>query len=53
VIEINDELETTPELINRDPYGEGWIFKIEVSDLGEVDQLLDAEAYSEMTAEEH
>ena len=40
VVEINDKLEGEPELINSDPYGEGWIVKIELSDQSEVDQLL-------------
>jgi glycine cleavage system H protein len=45
VVEVNDELESTPELLNRDPYGEGWICVIETSDPSELDSLLDAEKY--------
>jgi glycine cleavage system H protein len=41
----NDALDEQPELINSDPYGEGWIIEIEVSDPAEVDALLDAGAY--------
>ncbi len=41
----NDALDATPELINSDPYGEGWILEIEPSDPAEVDGLLDAAAY--------
>ncbi len=45
VIEFNAKLEQTPEIVNEDPYGEGWIIKIEMSDLSQLDQLLTAEAY--------
>jgi glycine cleavage system H protein len=45
IIEVNGELEGTPELLNRDPYGEGWMFVIEMSDPSELDRLLDADAY--------
>lgn len=45
VIEFNSKLEQTPEIVNEDPYGEGWIIKIEMSDLTQIDQLISAEAY--------
>jgi glycine cleavage system H protein len=45
VLEFNDALETNPELINNDPYGEGWIVKVAPSNLAELNDLLDAEAY--------
>ena len=45
VIERNAQLEERPELVNEDPYGEGWIVAIELSDPGELDALLDAAAY--------
>ena len=45
VLEFNEALEDEPELINKDPYGEGWIIKMKVKDLADVDKLLDAEAY--------
>lgn len=45
VLEVNSLLEDQPELVNNDPYGEGWMIKIAVSDLAEKDNLLDAEAY--------
>lgn len=45
VLEFNDALETNPELINNDPYGEGWIIKIAPSNMAELNDLLDAEAY--------
>ncbi|MBT8040268.1 MAG: glycine cleavage system protein GcvH [Xanthomonadales bacterium] len=47
VIEANDKLEDEPELVNTDPYGEGWMFKMKLSDTSEVAGLLDAEAYEE------
>ena len=45
VLEFNEALEDEPELINKDPYGEGWIIKMKVKDLSDLDNLLDAEAY--------
>lgn len=47
VIEFNEALEDSPELVNSDPYGNGWIIKVKVSDLNE-EELLDAEAYKEL-----
>lgn len=46
---INDELETAPELVNDDPYGDGWMVEIDVEDEGEIEELLDADAYAELT----
>tara|TARA_B100001758_G_C18337336_1_gene572342 strand:- start:248 stop:625 length:378 start_codon:yes stop_codon:yes gene_type:complete len=48
VIEFNTKLEEEPELINTDPYGEGWIIKISVSDKSELDTLLDAGQYKDL-----
>jgi glycine cleavage system H protein len=48
VAAFNEELESTPELVNKDPYGEGWIIKIKISDSGQLDDLLDAAAYKEL-----
>ncbi|WP_421752080.1 glycine cleavage system protein GcvH [Croceimicrobium sp.] len=48
VIEFNEEIESSPELVNEDPYGKGWMIKIQLSDSSELDDLLDAEAYSEL-----
>jgi glycine cleavage system H protein len=45
VVELNDMLDSEPEIINKDPYGNGWIIKIKMSDTKELNQLLDAEAY--------
>lgn len=45
IIEFNKGLEANPEAVNKDPYGDGWMIKIEMSDPSEVDSLLDAAAY--------
>lgn len=45
VVAFNEDLEATPELVNTDPYGAGWMVKIEFSDASELDDLLDADAY--------
>ncbi len=45
VIEFNEELEDNPENVNTDPYGNGWMIKIKISDTSQIDNLLDAEAY--------
>ena len=48
VVEFNAELEANPEIVNKDPYGEGWIIKIKVSNPDELANLLDADAYKEL-----
>ena len=45
VLELNENIEDTPEVINKDPYGEGWIIKITIADTSQLDDLLDAAAY--------
>lgn len=50
VASINDELETEPEKLNADPYGDGWICTVTMSDAGELDTLMDAEAYQTFIA---
>ena len=45
IIEFNESLENAPESVNKDPYGAGWMVKVEISDPSEVESLLDAEAY--------
>jgi glycine cleavage system H protein len=45
IVEVNEALDTTPELVNSDPYGEGWFAVIEPSDLSELDGLADAATY--------
>jgi glycine cleavage system H protein len=47
VAAINDELKSSPELINQDPYGKGWIWKIKIGNPAELSKLLDAAAYEE------
>ncbi|MBA5629285.1 glycine cleavage system protein GcvH [Moheibacter lacus] len=49
LLEFNEDLNSEPEKINSDPYGAGWIIKIELSDASELDALLDAAAYQEIT----
>ncbi len=48
VIEINKKLADSPELINQDPFGEGWMIKVELNDPAELDELLDAAAYKSL-----
>ncbi len=48
VIAFNEELESTPEKVNKDPYGEGWIIKIKITDPSELDSMLTAEQYKEI-----
>jgi glycine cleavage system H protein len=50
VAEVNDDLRASPELLNSDPFGAGWIAKVTLSDAAEMEQLLDAAAYAELTA---
>lgn len=47
IIEINRNLEDSPELLNDDPYGDGWIYKIEIEDISVIDDLLDPDEYLE------
>ena len=48
ILTFNKKLEDDPELINTDPYGEGWVIKIAISDVSELDDLLDASTYQEL-----
>ena len=50
VSEVNPKLEDNPELVNSDPYGEGWMIKVKMTDPSEVSKLLDAEAYKALIA---
>ena len=52
VIEINEELEDAPELVNEAPYGDGWMVKIRISDLGELERLMSASEYQAMVETE-
>ena len=47
IIEVNEKLGDDPSLVNTDPYGEGWLLKIRVSDTSDLDSLMDADAYDE------
>lgn len=51
VIAINESLEDAPETVNNSPYGDGWFFKVKMTDPSELDGLLDAEGYQAITAE--
>ena len=50
VSEVNPKLEDNPELVNSDPYGEGWMIKVKMTDPSEAGKLLDAEAYKALIA---
>jgi len=48
VIEFNEGLEDEPELVNKDPYGAGWMIKVTIEDASQIDDLLDAQAYQDL-----
>ena len=50
VVEVNSDVVNKPELLNEDPYEQGWLVKVRVSDLSDVDSLLDAAAYETLTS---
>jgi glycine cleavage system H protein len=50
VVEVNETLRQSPELLNHDAFGDGWIARLDLTDSGELDNLLDAAAYAEQTA---
>jgi glycine cleavage system H protein len=52
VVEVNEDLPDSPETVNEDPYGDGWLIKIKVSDTAELDDLMDNEEYEEMVEAE-
>jgi glycine cleavage system H protein len=52
VVGVNEDLEDSPELVNSDPYGDGWLFKIKADDAEEVEGLLDADGYENSIDEE-
>ena len=52
VIQVNESLEEQPELVNEDPYGEGWMIQVELSEPAQLDRLLSAEEYAAYLAEE-
>ena len=49
IIEINEKLESEPELVNNDPYGNGWMVKIKCDDISQLNDLLDLDAYESLT----
>ncbi len=51
IIEINPELDGTPELVNSDPYGKGWMIKISIQNAAEIDEALSAEDYKELISQ--
>jgi glycine cleavage system H protein len=54
VLEINERLEEEPEIVNSEPYEDGWFFKVKLSDVTELESLLDADAYTEVCeADDH
>lgn len=50
VLELNEELESSPEIVNADPYGKGWMVKVKLSDESEANDLLSSEQYSELVS---
>jgi glycine cleavage system H protein len=52
IVEVNEVLDGAPETINSDPYGEGWIFRVSLTDAGELDGLLDASGYESVLEDE-
>ncbi|WP_423823615.1 glycine cleavage system protein GcvH [Salinisphaera sp. SPP-AMP-43] len=52
IVEINEELADSPERVNEDPFGEGWLFKMTINDTEQLSGLLDAEAYGEIVEAE-
>ncbi len=52
VLEVNEDLAESPEVVNEDPYGDGWLIKVRVSDPGDLDDLMDNDEYSQMIARE-
>jgi len=52
IIEVNSDLEDSPDRINADPYGDGWMYRMSVEDSEELENLLDADAYTESIADE-
>lgn len=48
VTEVNSKLEDSPDVVNKDPYGDGWLIKVKISDQSEADDLLDADQYKEL-----
>ena len=52
VIAVNETLEASPETLNQTPYGDGWLFRLQPTDAGAIDAMMDADAYAALVAEE-
>ena len=52
IVEVNDALSDAPEVVNEDPYGDGWMIKVKLADTSEVDGLMDADGYEAFLAED-
>lgn len=52
VIEVNEDLPESPETVNEDPYGDGWLIKVKIADMTDLEDLMDGEEYGEMLARE-
>ncbi|AJD46629.1 glycine cleavage system H protein [Isoalcanivorax pacificus W11-5] len=52
IVAVNDALEDTPELVNQDPYGDGWLFRLRINDKADLDELLSADEYREQLESE-
>jgi glycine cleavage system H protein len=52
IIKVNEKLSMQPEIINQDPYGEGWMIKVKIEDQTELDALMDSEEYEELVKKE-
>ena len=52
ILEVNEKVVGAPETVNEDPYGEGWLIRIRISDASQVDSLLDADAYKQFLADQ-
>jgi glycine cleavage system H protein len=52
VVEVNEDLAESPEAVNEDPYGDGWLIKVRMSDVSDLEDLMDNEEYEEMIARE-
>jgi glycine cleavage system H protein len=51
IIALNEKVNTTPEIVNRDPYGDGWIVQLQLADVKEVESLMDADAYKKLVGQ--
>ena len=52
IIAVNEELEDSPELVNQEPFGEGWLIRVAPDDMDEFEEMMDADAYEALVAEE-